>query len=222
MVRGRVGLFLLLVFLFFSSCASVSKRGIGMHPTESYSTIEGYSQVGVASWYGVDEDGGKTASGESFSMHGYTAAHQTLPIGAMVRVVNLENGRDVIVKINDRGPFKKGRIIDLSYAAAKSIEMLGKGTAKVRVEVISVPGRKGDYFDAKYSVQVGSFKDKQDALGLKEQLDGSLSDVRVEPTDLDGDIYYRIRIGRFSQRDEAEELAARLRRSGYTGSVIQE
>jgi rare lipoprotein A len=100
--------------------------------------------------------------------------------------------------------------------------MLGKGTAKVKVEVISVPGRKGDYFDAKYTVQVGSFKDEQGALGLKEQLDGSLSDVRIEPTDLDGDIYYRIRIGRFSQRDEAEELAARLRRSGYTGSVIQE
>lgn len=222
MVRRRAGLFLLLVFLFFSSCASVSKRNIGMHPTEGYSGIEGYSQVGVASWYGVDEDGGKTASGERFSMHSYTAAHQTLPIGTMVRVVNLENGRDVIVKINDRGPFKEGRIIDLSYAAAKSIGMLGRGTAKVRVEVMSVSGRKGDYFDAKYTVQVGSFKDKQGALGLKEQLNGSLSDVRIESTDLDGDIYYRIRIGRFSQRGEAEELAERLRRSGYTGSVIQE
>jgi len=222
MVRRRAGLFLLLVLLFFSSCASISKRGIGARPTENYSKIEGYSQVGVASWYGVDEDGGKTASGERFSKNSYTAAHQTLPIGTMARVVNLENGRDVIVKINDRGPFKKGRILDLSYAAAKSIEMLGKGTAKVRVEVISIPGRKSDYFDAKYTVQVGSFKDKQDALGLKEQLDGSLSDVRIEPTDLDGDIYYRIRIGRFSQRDEAEKLAARLRRSGYTGSVIEE
>lgn len=222
MVRRRAGLLLLLVLLFFSSCASISKRGIGARPTENYSKIEGYSQVGVASWYGVDEDGGKTASGERFSKNSYTAAHQTLPIGTMARVVNLENGRDVIVKINDRGPFKKGRIIDLSYAAAKSIEMLGKGTAKVRVEVVSIPGRKSDYFDAKYTVQVGSFKDKQDALGLKEQLDGSLGDVRIEPTDLDGDIYYRIRIGRFSQRDEAEKLAARLRRSGYTGSVIEE
>ncbi|MER3446269.1 MAG: septal ring lytic transglycosylase RlpA family lipoprotein [Candidatus Dadabacteria bacterium] len=216
MSRERIGLFLLLTVLFFSSCASVSKRGIGMRPTENN------SQIGVASWYGVDEDGGKTASGERFSMHSYTAAHQTLPIGTVVRVVNLENGRDVIVKINDRGPFKKGRIIDLSYAAAKSIGMLGKGTAKVRVEVISVPGRSADYFDAKYTVQVGSFKDKRSALDLKEHLDSSLSDVRIEPIDLDGDIYYRIRIGRFSQRDEAEELATRLRRSGYTGSVIQE
>ncbi len=216
MVRGGIGLFLLLTVLFFSSCASISKRGIGMRPNE------GYSQIGVASWYGVDEDGGKTASGERFSMNSYTAAHQTLPIGTVVRVVNLENGRDVIVKINDRGPFKKGRIIDLSYAAAKSIGILGRGTAKVRVEVISAPGRSVDFFDAKYTVQVGSFKDKQSALDLKEHLDGSLSDVRIEPADLNGDIYYRIRIGRFSQRDEAEELAARLRRSGYTGSVIQE
>jgi peptidoglycan lytic transglycosylase len=222
MVRRRAGLLLLLVLLFFSSCASISKIGMGTRPTENYSKIEGDSQVGVASWYGVDEDGGKTASGERFSKNSYTAAHQTLPIGTMARVVNLENGRDAIVKINDRGPFKKGRIIDLSYAAAKSIEMLGKGTAKVRVEVISIPGRKSDYFDAKYTVQVGSFKDKQDALGLKEQLDGSLSDVRIEPTDLEGEIYYRIRIGRFSQRDEAEDLAAGLRRSGYTGSVIEE
>jgi rare lipoprotein A len=222
MVRGGIGLFLLLTVLFFSSCASISKRGIGMHPNESYSKLEGYSQIGVASWYGVDEDGGKTASGERFSMNSYTAAHQTLPIGTVVRVVNLENGRDVIVKINDRGPFKKGRIIDLSYAAAKSIGILGRGTAKVRVEVISAPGRSVDFFDAKYTVQVGSFKDKQSALDLKEHLDGSLSDVRIEPADLNGDIYYRIRIGKFSQRDEAEELAARLRRSGYTGSVIQE
>ena len=222
MVRRRAGLLLLLIFLFLSACASVSKIGIGTNSTKSHSRIEGYSQIGVASWYGVDEDGGKTASGEHFSKNSYTAAHQTLPIGTMVRVVNLENGRDVIVKINDRGPFKKGRVMDLSYAAAKSIEMLGKGTAKVRVEVISVPGRKRDYFDAKYTVQVGSFKDEQDALSLQEQLNDSLSDVRVERTDLEGGIYYRIRIGRFSQRGDAEELAGRLRRSGYTGSVIQE
>jgi rare lipoprotein A (peptidoglycan hydrolase) len=96
-------------------------------------------QVGTASWYGADFHGKKTASGKRFDMHSYTAAHRSLPIGTVVRVVNLKNGRDVIVKINDRGPYIKGRIIDLSYAAAKSLEMVRSGITKVKVEVISAP-----------------------------------------------------------------------------------
>jgi rare lipoprotein A len=217
MIKRRVGLLPLLALPFLFSCASISKKYV-----EENRPPDSYFQIGIASWYGVDENGTKTANGERFSMYGYTAAHQSLPIGSIVRVVNLENGRDAIVRINDRGPFKKGRIIDLSYTAAKSIGMLGNGTARVRIEIISVPGRTNDYFQAKYTVQIGSFRDKQGALGLKQELDGNLSDVRIEPVDLDGDIYYRIRIGRFSERYDAEKLAARLKRSGYMGTVIQE
>jgi len=94
---------------------------------------------GVASWYGPNFHGHRTASGEIYNMYDYTAAHKTLPLGTYVRVINLENGKSVIVRINDRGPFKKGRIIDLSYAAAKKIDMIEKGIAKVRLEVISKP-----------------------------------------------------------------------------------
>ncbi len=98
-----------------------------------------YYQVGNASWYGADFQGRKTASGKRFNMHNYTAAHRTLPMGTKVRVINLKNGRVVIVKINDRGPYIKGRIIDLSYAAAKSLEMIRSGVTRVKVEVISAP-----------------------------------------------------------------------------------
>jgi len=215
--RETVLIFIALPLLF--SCASVSRKS---YPSGGIPVPKGYSQIGTASWYGVEEHGRQAASGERFSMYGYTAAHKSLPIGTVVRVTNLENGRDVIVRINDRGPFVGGRIIDLSYTAAKSLDMIGKGTAKVKVEVISAPGRKGNYFEPKYTVQIGSFRDKENALSLKEELNRMLSDVKVEAIDLDGDIYHRVRIGQFSRKHEAEKLAVKLRELGYQGRVIQE
>jgi rare lipoprotein A len=92
--------------------------------------------VGIASYYARAHDGRRTASGEIFDMQAMTAAHRTLPFGTVVRVVNLENGRDVVVRINDRGPFRKGRIIDVSYAAARVLGLLGHGTARVRVDIL--------------------------------------------------------------------------------------
>ncbi|HWP91699.1 MAG TPA: septal ring lytic transglycosylase RlpA family protein [Thermodesulfobacteriota bacterium] len=204
---------------FIFSCSYTSKRG-----TEAIIyPAEGYTQTGIASWYGVEEHGKKAASGERFSMYGYTAAHKSLPLGTMARVTNLENGKDVIVRINDRGPFVGGRIIDLSYTAAKSIDMIAKGTARVKVEVISVPGRKNNYFDAVYTVQVASFNDRQNAFSLKDELSRNLDDVRVEPIELDYGTYYRVRVGRFPNRGEAEKVASKLRkRFGYRGNVILE
>jgi rare lipoprotein A len=95
-----------------------------------------WKEQGIASWYGKKFHGRRTASGERYDMHQLTAAHKTLPFGTRVRVTNLDNGRRVVVRINDRGPFIKGRIIDLSYAAARQVEMLEAGTARVRVEVV--------------------------------------------------------------------------------------
>jgi len=97
----------------------------------------GYTQTGIASWYGPDFHGGPTASGERYDMHTLTAAHPSLPFGTFVRVTNLQNGRDVIVRVNNRGPFRKYRIIDLSKEAARQLGMVGSGIAKVRVEVLS-------------------------------------------------------------------------------------
>jgi rare lipoprotein A len=95
-----------------------------------------YTQEGVASWYGKKFHGRRTASGERYDMHELTAAHRTLPFGTRVRVTNLDNGRKVVVRINDRGPFIKGRVIDLSYAAARQVGMVNAGVARVRLEVV--------------------------------------------------------------------------------------
>jgi rare lipoprotein A len=96
----------------------------------------GYTEKGVASWYGTAFHGRTTASGERYDMHAMTAAHRTLPFGVIVEVTNLDNSRRARVRINDRGPFKKGRIIDLSYAAARELDMVQAGLARVRIRVI--------------------------------------------------------------------------------------
>lgn len=100
---------------------------------------EDYSEVGYATWYGREHHMKKTASGERFDMYRYTAAHPTLPFGTIVLVTNLENGRSVKVRINDRGPFTKGRVIDLSYTAARKIKMIKKGIAKVKITILRIP-----------------------------------------------------------------------------------
>lgn len=99
-------------------------------------TVKGFSETGVASWYGKKFHGRKTASGERYNQNKMTAAHKTLPFGTNVRVKNIENGKSVVVRINDRGPFKKGRIIDVSRAAAKKLGMINSGTAKVNIKVV--------------------------------------------------------------------------------------
>ncbi|TKW61338.1 MAG: septal ring lytic transglycosylase RlpA family protein [Blastochloris viridis] len=113
----------------------------------------GYSEKGIASWYGQDFHGKVSANGECYNMYAFTAAHKSLPLPTIARVTNLENGKSVVVKVNDRGPFVRGRIIDLSYAAAQSLDMVRFGTAPVLVEAIGGPhhqrgGYKGGYFNA--------------------------------------------------------------------------
>lgn len=208
---------LLFLTLLFSSCASFPGKDV----KESY-PLDGDPQIGIASWYGIEEHGKKAASGERFSLYDYSAAHRSLPMETVVRVTSLENGRDVIVRINDRGPFVDGRIIDLSYAAAEAIDMLRSGTARVKVEVISTPNRPNNFFEANYTVQVASFRDREKALNLKKKLDRKLDDVRIETQNLDGGIYYRVRVGRFSEKGKAEKLADKLQKSGYRGAVILE
>lgn len=118
--------FVLIITVFLSSCYN---RPI-------YRADGRFYQVGIASYYAHDFHGKKTSSGETFDMFDLTAAHNTLPLGTIVKVYNLENGRSVIVKINDRGPFKNGRIIDLSLQAAKKLGMTEKGTARVAIEIL--------------------------------------------------------------------------------------
>jgi rare lipoprotein A len=105
----------------------------------AHSPAAGDSQHGMASWYGADHHGKRTASGEPFNMNDFTAAHRSLPMNSVVKVTSLSTGQSVNVRINDRGPFSRGRLIDLSYAAAKKIGMVQKGMDQVEIEVLSLP-----------------------------------------------------------------------------------
>jgi len=105
----------------------------------SSSSVENYTQYGKASWYGGKFHGRKTASGVRFNKHSYTAAHKKLPFGTIIKVINVRNGKDVYVRIIDRGPFVKGRIVDISRAAAEAIGLKKRGVARVRLEVVSLP-----------------------------------------------------------------------------------
>ncbi len=219
-------LLLLLILPVVFSCAKKSvdsERPPSERPSSGSYIEEGSTQVGIASWYGIEEHNNHAASGERFSKYAYTAAHKSLPMGTVVRVTNMENGRDVIVEINDRGPFVKGRIIDLSYAPAQSIGMIEKGTVRVKVEVVSTPStRGGSYFQPLYTVQVASFSEKGKALSLKRALDGEYDDVRVEAVEVSGDNYFRVRVGRYEDREDADETASRLRTDGHYVRVIME
>ena len=171
-------------------------------------------EEGLASWYGHPYHGRASASGEIYNMHNLTAAHRTLPFGTEVRVHDLENAREVSVRINDRGPFVEGRIIDLSYAAAQAIQMVGPGIARVRLEILNPdlvagPGATRGIF----AVQVGAFREQTNAARFKARIEQSFSPVIVQSFDRGDGLFHRVRVGSESTEDAARELAQRLRDS---------
>jgi rare lipoprotein A len=136
---ARAGGFALIVLLVVEGCGSGSPRFMTKETSPSPAgTVESYQLEGVASYYAEDFDGKTTANGEVYDMHGLTAAHRTLPFGTKVRVVNKETGRSVVVRINDRGPFKDDRVIDLSLGAATQLGIIPTGTARVLLEVLEM------------------------------------------------------------------------------------
>ncbi|HEX4004141.1 MAG TPA: septal ring lytic transglycosylase RlpA family protein [Candidatus Acidoferrales bacterium] len=165
-----------------------------------------YVEEGVASWYGVPFDGHRTSNGEIYDMHAFTAAHRTLPFGSLVRVTNLRNGMQTEVRINDRGPFVANRIIDLSLSAAQAIQMVGPGTAPVRLEVISGPNPGQGYF----GVQVGAFANRENADRLEAQLAMRYSSVSVASYDSPNGLFYRVRVGRLPTEEATRQLAAQI------------
>jgi rare lipoprotein A len=173
---------------------------------------------GVASWYGPKFHGRQTANGERYDMHQLTAAHRTLPFGTLVEVVNLGNGRRVMVRINDRGPFAHGRIIDLSYAAAQEIGLVGPGTA--RVEVRPVPPRRAPedlaFAHVRFTVQVGAFREAARATALQAELAALFPEAVVRA---DGG-WHRVQVGAFDWRRKAEAARRELVRRGYAALVV--
>lgn len=179
----------------------------------------GAIQEGVASWYGPGFHGKQTTSGEVYDQHDMTAAHQSLPLGTRVAVTNLQNGRTVEVRVNDRGPFARSRVIDLSYAAASTLEMIGPGTAPVRVQVLGAP--EVTFAPLSYTVQAGSFADPGNARELQRRLQQRFGEVRVTTQDLNGAAYYRVRVGRFGDRAEALAVARTVASLGLTPVVME-
>ena len=179
-----------------------------------------YVESGTASWYGPGFAGNHTSSGEVYNMRDMTAAHQTLPLGTRVVVTNLENGRSVEVRINDRGPFAKGRIIDLSHAAAREIALVGPGTARVRVE--SIDGADGPPGTVAYAVQAGAFQDSVKANDLRLALANQFENVYLAPLHTSDSLYYRVRVGPFDRRDDAASHARTLAQSGVPAMIVEE
>jgi rare lipoprotein A len=168
-------------------------------------------QYGVASWYGSDFHGKPTSSGEIYDMYQLTCAHKTLPLGTTVMVTNMENGKSLELKVNDRGPFVKERIIDLSYSAANILGMWEKGTALVKVEVI------GPLIEQiqRFTLQVGSFVDENNARKLADELRKSFENVYVTTVETLTQKYHRVRVGQFENRESALNIAEKLSQMGF-------
>ena len=180
--------------------------GLSYEVLEEY---ENYRAQGIASWYGAKFSGHHTSNGELYDLYKPSAAHKSLPIPSFARVTNLENGRSIVVRVNDRGPFHEDRLIDLSYAAAVKLGYMEKGTARVEVEVIPVPGvqdrRDPMYGDYRF-LQMGAFGDEAMAAALRAELEPLLSaPVFVSPVDIGGRMLYRVRVGPV---DDARHLVA--------------
>jgi len=230
---------------------ALSVSGCGRHTARAKVPVApariGATETGIASWYGIPYHGRRAASGEVFDMNTLTAAHRKLPFQTWVEVTNLSNGKRIDVRINDRGPFVRGRIIDLSQAAARNIDMLRPGTVRVRLKVIAPPKevareavRETKIETATpaatpapppeprtarvapidwYTVQAGAFADPTRAETLRSTLENLFMDARVIAGDRN---LWRVVVGREMTLEEANELAARVRKEVGGALVVRE
>ncbi len=179
----------------------------------------GFVQRGTASWYGKKFHGKATASGEIYDMFSMTAAHKTLPIPSYVQVTNLANGRKAVVRINDRGPFHPGRIIDLSYAAAVKLGVSDSGTAPVEIRVIE-PDRPRR-LPRETFLQLGAFSDFQNARRLSARLSrANLPRPVIHSSQGNGRRLFRVRIGPLETREQLDTVTRKLRRHGFNPTVV--
>jgi rare lipoprotein A len=176
-------------------------------------------EQGIASWYGVPYHGRRASNGEIYDMYKLTAAHRTLPFNTVVRVTNLTNGKQVEVRITDRGPFVEDRIIDLSLAAAREIDMVAPGTARVRVEILSsTPLLAAGTF----SVQIGAFAERVNAERVRNQLGPKYQPIFIQEYDSPSGHLFRVRVGSVYSESAAQQLASRLQsESGFQTFVVR-
>ncbi len=210
MVTPRAVLSLSLVLLL-AGHACTSTRPTSVEGVEKRET-----QQGIASWYGPGFHGRPTASGEIYDMHALTAAHRTLPIGTMIEVRNLENGRTTLARVNDRGPHKRGRIVDLSLGAAEALGIEQAGLARVRLTVVAKPG--SPLLPSGYWVQVGAFQQEENARALLVDLERSYpgTAIRVESG------LFQVRVPSGEKRRKAETLRRDLERKGFETLLVRQ
>lgn len=186
--------------------------------------------MAVASWYGEPFHGRLTASGERYNMYGWSAAHRSLPFGTRLKVTNPENGKFSVVTVNDRGPFVRGRQVDLSYAAAREIGLVGDGVGRVAVEVLDrdVRYRKTVTEEpilvtsgGSFSIQFGAFRDLENAARLKQALELETQGVMITQVTVDGIVYHRVRLGPFVSREESLSRARTFAEEGYETAIVR-
>ena len=193
-------------------------------------SADGFDQKGIASWYGPDFHGRSTSNGETYNMHEMTAAHKTLPMDTMVLVKNLENGRKTIVRINDRGPFVQGRIIDLSYKAGKTLGIVADGTAQVHIIALAEGAIKqegaaptliyDDLSAGEFYVQIGAFAQKINAIKLQKRFTDAGHTTVIQKYFGPDSILYRVQVYAGKNLLHAQRAEQALLEHGYAGSFI--
>lgn len=190
----------------------------------------GYSEKGLASWYGADFHGRKTSNGERYDMYAMTAAHKTLPMNTMLLVKNITNGKEAIVRVNDRGPFVQGRVIDLSYKAAQQLKIVNPGTSKVEIVAIaeksllaqSASGKSNlpDLNHGEYYVQIGAFKRKENASNLQKRFTDAGHTAVIQNHYSPKKTYYRVHVYAGKDLKTAKRAEAALLEHGYSGAFL--
>lgn len=218
-MKRILGFILLLVLIASGACGGKRRPVIrppavppGSAETSAYFDLEG-----IASYYGDPFDGRRAANGEIFDKHSMTAAHRTLPFNTRVRVHNLDNKRDVDVRINDRGPYVSGRIIDLSEEAGRRLGLAGPGTARVQLTVLYSPQESG----VSYAVQVGAFSNRANADSLRQRLLRRYQNVTVIPFNSVNGLLYRVRVGAEPSPSRANLLARQLEGENLPAVVVR-
>ena len=175
-----------------------------------------YRETGFAAWYGKELHGKRTANGEAFDMNALSAAHRTLPLGTSLRVTNLDNFKSITVKITDRGPLARSRVLDLSYGAARELGFVSQGTARVRIETLETVRDP-----AVYTVQAANFTEEENAKLLKERLSKKFETVSIVTSETNLARFYRVRVGSYTSEERAEQVAGKLMLEGLEPVVMR-
>ena len=208
---------------FLASCAEREvppATPVHTAPALEPAAVEGhrevYRETGTASWYGKEFHGRKTASGEIFDMYGISAAHRILPLGTTIRVTNLDNYMSIKVRVNDRGPFARNRVLELSYGAAKELGFVAQGTARVKVETLEPVQDSGQY-----TIQAAVFAEAENARMLKDRLSKRFEVTSIVPFESNLGKFFRVRVGAYASEEKAELVAGKLMMEGLEPIVVR-